>query len=71
MSGSGNGADYPIIRDDGTLRNDCSVLQGGAIKPGAPVFTPTVVNEVDLIWREEDLSLVTEANDELIVLDNA
>ena len=64
------GSDYPIIRDDGTLRNGCDVLTGGAKKPDAPIFTPVVVNEPDQIWRDEDLTLVTEGNDELILLDN-
>lgn len=71
MFGSVNGADYPIIRDDGTLRGSCETLVGGAIKPAAPVFNPVVKNELDLIWRDEDLTLVLEANDELILLDNA
>ena len=70
MCGSDNGADHPIIRDDGTLRHDCDVLQGGVKKPDAPVFTPVVANEGDLLWRDEDLVLVQENNGEVILVDN-
>lgn len=65
------GTDYPVIRDDGRLNNHCEVLQGGAKKPGAPIFTPVVANEIDLLWRDDDLTLVQEETGEVILVDNA
>lgn len=65
-----SGSDHPIIRDDGTLQHDCDVLQGGVKLPGAPVFTPVVVNESDLIWRDDDLTPVQEDDGQVILVDD-
>lgn len=67
---SDKGAEYPILRDDGVLRNDCPVLQGGVKKPGSPIFTPVVANEGDLLWRDDDLVLVQENTGEVILVDD-
>lgn len=61
----------PIITDvDGVLFGSCETLQGGLKKPGAPVFTPVVQQQEDLLWREETLALVLEDNGDTIVIDN-
>ena len=66
-----SGNDYPILRDiEDLFRQCCQTLQGGVIKPAAPVFIPTVVNEPDLLWRDNDLTLVQENDGDLIVIDN-
>jgi len=66
------GADHPIIRDEGVLRGSCEVLQGGVIKPSAPVFTPIVTNESDLTWRDDDgdLTVLQEDTGEVILIDD-
>lgn len=71
MSASAN-CKFPLTRDpDQVIVGDCEVLEGGFKKPGAPVFTPTVVNEEDFLWRDEDFEIVQEENNEVVLIDNA
>lgn len=66
------GCDFPKTRDpDGVIVGDCEVLEGGTKKPGAPVFTPVVMNEEDFLWRDEDFEIVQEENNEVVLIDNA
>ncbi len=67
MCGSPNPIDYD---PDQIISGDCSVLQGGAKKPAAPPFVLTVENVGDPLWRDEDLTLITEEDDDTIVIDN-
>jgi len=63
---------YPKTRDpDGVIAGNCDVLEGGFKKPGAPGFTPVIVNEPDLIWRDDDFVPVLEETGEVILIDNA
>lgn len=65
-------SDYPITRDpDDVIVGDCDRLQGGAKMPGAPIFTPAVQNESDLLWRDDDLTLIQEDDGDTILIDNA
>lgn len=63
---------FPKTRDpDGVIAGCCEVLEGGSKKPGAPAFTPVIVNELDLIWRDDDFVPVQEETGEVILIDNA
>lgn len=63
---------YPKTNDpDGVIVGCCDVLEGGVKKPGAPEFTPVIVNIGDLIWRDEDFEPVQEETEEVILIDNA
>lgn len=63
---------YPIDHDpDQVIIGDCTLLRGGVKKPGAPEFVLGVENDPDPLWRDDDLTLVTEDNDDTIIVDNA
>ncbi len=67
MCGSAN----PITYDpDGVIVGECTVLEGGVIKPKAPPYVLTVENIGDPLWRDEDLTLVQEDDEDTIIVDN-
>lgn len=63
-------AKYQVTKDpDGVIVGDCETLAGGTILPSAPGFVLTVENQSDPLWRDDDLTLITEDNEDTIILD--
>lgn len=64
-------AKYPVTHDpDEVIVGSCERLEGGARLPAAPGFVLTVENQSDPLWRDDDLTLVTEDDEDTIILDN-
>lgn len=62
----------PIDYDpDQIIFGGCKTLRGGVKSPGAPEFVLGVENETDLLWRDDDLTLITEDDYDTIIVDNA
>ena len=73
ITGASVSSDSNVTRlpvPDEVVSAGCDRLQGGVIKPVAPVFTPVVKNEGDLLWRDEDYRLVTTDDLDTIIIDN-
>lgn len=55
---------------DGVIVGNCGSIEGGTKGPAAPGFILTVENLGDPLWRDDNLTLVTEDNEDTIILDN-
>jgi hypothetical protein len=61
---------YNVTNDpDGVIVGDCERLEGGTKLPATPGFVLTVENQSDPLWRDDDLTLITEDNEDTIILD--
>ncbi len=55
---------------DGILAGDCGTVQGGSKSPSVLPYTLAIKNGVDNIWRDEDLTFVTDEDGGTIIIDN-
>jgi len=58
----------PRMLDADAIVNDCERLAGGNKKPTVGDYVLSVKNKPDLIWRDDDLVLVQEENDDLLIV---
>lgn len=58
---STKGGCTPVIRIDD--QGNCAGPAGGTKTVGVPVFVPVVQNGPDLIWRDEDFTIIQADDD--------
>lgn len=60
--GTSKGAGTPVVRYEGGP-GSCEGPAGGTKTIGQPVFVPVVDNAPDLIWRDEDFTVIQADDD--------
>lgn len=70
-AGCGSAGKDVVPDPNGVLVGVSDTLEGGASQPGVADFSPPPAYVTDLVWRDEDLTLVQDNDSAISVVDNA